>query len=309
MSRASRAARVPKPLPERRPPGGPPSGSLVLVATPIGNLGDLSPRAVRALGEADVIACEDTRQTRRLLTHAGIKGKRLISLHDHNESAQIQPVLELLHRGRDVAVVSDAGTPGLSDPGSRLASAAASRGAMVTAVPGPSAAVAALVVSGMPAGRFCFEGFLPRKGRQRADRLAALASERRTTILYEAPHRLAATIADLASACCPERRVAIVRELTKVHEEVWRGGLGEAIERTRSEAPRGEFVIVLEGAPEQPPPGDDQLELAVTAQMEAGRPRRDAIASVAAELKVPKRRVYEVAVRMRSQGRERQPKG
>lgn len=280
-------------------------GTLVLVATPIGNLEDLSPRAARTLADADVIACEDTRRTRKLLSHAGITGKRLLAVHDHNEAAQTRAVLAELDRGRSVAVVSDAGTPAISDPGGRLAAAAGAAGARVSVVPGPAALVGALVVSGLPTGRFCFEGFLPRSGRERKDRLSAIACDPRTTVLYEAPHRLAATLGDLASACGPLRQVAVVRELTKLHEEVWRGSLEEALERAGREAPaRGEHTIVVAGAPPAPPAAADELAEVVGAALAAGRPTREAAALAAAELGVPRRRAYEAAVSLRARGEE-----
>ncbi|TML38927.1 MAG: 16S rRNA (cytidine(1402)-2'-O)-methyltransferase [Actinobacteria bacterium] len=243
-----------------------PTGSLILVSTPIGNLGDLSPRATDTLARVGVIACEDTRHTRKLLTHAGISGKRLLAVHEHNEAGQVAHVLGLLDRGVDVAVVTDAGTPGISDPGTRLVVAAAGAGARVEVVPGPSALVAALVLSGLPTARFCFEGFLPRKGRERAERLGAIAAERRTTVLYEAPHRLEATLGDLLAACGPLRLVAVARELTKLHEEVWRGTLDGALARARESAPRGEHVLVVAGAGGPEPASDEQVEAAVAAK-------------------------------------------
>ena len=275
------------------------SGTLVLVATPIGNLGDLSPRAVQALTDADVIACEDTRHTGRLLAHAGVTDKRLVAVHDHNEAAQARSILAQLDRGRTVAVVTDAGTPAISDPGGRLATAVAAAGGRVTVVPGPSAVVAALVVSGLSTARFCFEGFLPRKGGDRTERLDALAGEERTMVLYEAPHRLAATLADLADRCGPLRRVAVIRELTKLHEEVWRGNLGGALERARAAPPRGEHVIVLAGAPVATP-SEAAVEAALEARLSSGQSAKVAVAEVAGELKVPKRRVYDAALRLRS---------
>ncbi|MGH9128728.1 MAG: 16S rRNA (cytidine(1402)-2'-O)-methyltransferase [Acidimicrobiales bacterium] len=279
-------------------------GTLVLVATPIGNLGDLAPRAARALASADVVACEDTRHTRKLLTHAAISGKRLVALHEHNEASQIPVLLAELVGGASLALVSDAGTPLVSDPGARLVSAAVAAGIEVGVVPGPCAAVAALVVSGLPADRWCFEGFLPRTGRERSNRLAALAAERRTTVLYESPHRVAATLTALASACGPSRRVAVVRELTKLHEEVWRGTLGEAAAvRAEGAPPRGEHTIVLAGAPEPAGLPDEELEAcieeAVAAELAAGRPVREAAALAGAEFGVPRRRAYEAALRVR----------
>ena len=179
----------------------------MLVGTPIGNLGDLSPRAVEALRTADVVYCEDTRHTRKLLTHAGLTGASLRSLHEHNEGDRIGEVLRLVERGGTAAVVSDAGMPGISDPGGRLVAAAAEAGLRVTVVPGPSAVLGALVVSGLATDRFCFEGFLPRSGRDRKERIGKLAAETRTTVLFEAPGRVAATVRDLAEAGGPDRRV------------------------------------------------------------------------------------------------------
>ena len=276
-----------------------PTGSLILVSTPIGNLGDLSPRATDTLARVGVIACEDTRHTRKLLTHAGISGKRLLAVHEHNEAGQVAHVLGLLDRGVDVAVVTDAGTPGISDPGTRLVVAAAGAGARVEVVPGPSALVAALVLSGLPTARFCFEGFLPRKGRERAERLGAIAAERRTTVLYEAPHRLEATLGDLLAACGPLRLVAVARELTKLHEEVWRGTLDGALARALESAPRGEHVLVVAGAGGPEPASDEQVEAAVAAKLAEGMPAKEAVPLVAAELGVPKRRVYDASVRLR----------
>jgi 16S rRNA (cytidine1402-2'-O)-methyltransferase len=280
------------------PPDGPGAaavGVLVLVATPIGNLGDLPPRAVAALAAADTVVCEDTRRTGRLLAHAGVERPRMVVANDHTEAAAAREVAGRLARGETVAVVTDAGTPGISDPGERLVAAAVRDGHRVEVVPGPSAAVAALVVSGLPTGRFVFEGFLPRKGSGRTARLAALADEERTVVLYEAPHRLARTLADLAAALGGDRRLAIGRELTKLHEEVWRGTLSEALERAGAGPARGEHVLVLEGvAP--PGPADDDAVLAALARRRAGgASTRDAVAEVASELGVPKRRVYDLA--------------
>ena len=273
-------------------------GALVVVATPIGNLGDLSPRAVEALTHADVIACEDTRRTRALLTHAGIAGKTLLAVHDHNEAARVREVLGLIARGRRVAVVTDAGTPGISDPGERLVAAAAAAGLAVVVVPGPSAAIAALVASGLPTGRFSFEGFLPRKGRERAERLAVVAADRRTTVLYEAPHRLRATVDDLVAACGPARRVALARGLTKLHEEIWRGTLGAAAAHLSATAPRGEYVVVVAGAPAPAPASEEDIERALSARLGGGEDKRSAVPAVAADLGVPKRRVYDVSLRL-----------
>lgn len=272
-------------------------GVLVLVATPIGNLGDLSPRAVAELSRADAICCEDTRHSGRLLAHAGIDAPTLLTVNDHTEPAATAEVLARLDRGQRVAVVSDAGLPGISDPGELLVAAAAEAGHRVEVVPGPSASVAALVGSGLPTGRFVFEGFLPRKGSGRAERLAELAGERRTLVLYEAPHRLARTLADLAEALGDDRRVALARELTKLHEEVWRGTLAGARARADEVAPRGEYVLIVEGAPAPVEATDDELVAALADAVAAGRSTRDAATWVAGRFGVPKRRVYDLATR------------
>ncbi len=278
-------------------------GQLVLVGTPIGNLGDLSPRAVEVLGRADLVVCEDTRRTGRLLQAAGVTAKKLLAAHDHNEAAQIGGVLERLRAGETVAIVTDAGMPGISDPGERMVRAAAEAGIEVVVVPGPSAAVAALVASGLPTGRFAFEGFLPRSGSGRTERLAALVGERRTLVLYEAPHRLARTITDLASVLGGDRRVAIGRELTKLHEEVWRGTLDEAAARAETIEPRGEHVIVSDGAPAPESATDEELTAAVLRMIDDGLSTRDAVAEVAQTYDVSKRRVYDLATAARTPGR------
>lgn len=271
----------------------PTAGRLVLVATPIGNLGDLSPRAVAALAGAGLVCCEDTRRTGRLLQHAGITAARLVVANEHTEARRVEEVLAMLATGRDVAVVTDAGTPGVSDPGERLVRAAIDAGFPVVTVPGPSAVVAALVASGLPTSRFVFEGFLPRAGRQRAARLAEIAAEPRTIVIYEAPHRVQRTIADLAAACGGDRPVAVGRELTKLHEEIVRGTLGDV----DLGEPRGEYVLVVGGASERvDAPDDDAIRAALAAERASGRSNRDAVTSVAERLGVAKRRVYAVAV-------------
>jgi 16S rRNA (cytidine1402-2'-O)-methyltransferase len=273
-------------------------GSLVLVGTPIGNLGDLAPRAAEALAGADAVCCEDTRRTGKLLSLAGIERRPLVVVNEHSEAREIPRVLARLARGERVALVSDAGMPGISDPGERLVAAAVAAGHPVEVVPGPSASLAALVVSGLPAGRFVFEGFLPRKGSGRAERLAAVAQESRTAVLYEAPHRLARTLADLAAACGEDRRVVVARELTKLHEEVWRGTLAGAVAWADERQPPGEMVIVLAGAPTAAPPGDDDVLAALRDELAAGATARDAARSVATRLAVPRRRAYDLAVRV-----------
>jgi 16S rRNA (cytidine1402-2'-O)-methyltransferase len=271
------------------------TGTLVLVATPIGNLGDLPPRAVEALRTAALICCEDTRRTGKLLQHAGISGVRMAVANEHTERSRIDQVLQLLDAGNDVAFVSDAGTPGISDPGERLVRAVVEHGHRVSAVPGPAALVMALVTSGFDTTRFVFEGFVPRSGSDRTTRLAEVAAERRTTILYEAPHRVARTVADLTTHCGPDRRVVLARELTKLHEELWRGTLAEASTHLTEREPRGEYVLVLEGAPADGPADDDAIASALARSMASGDSRKAAIATVTAALGVSKRRVFDIA--------------
>jgi 16S rRNA (cytidine1402-2'-O)-methyltransferase len=280
-------------------------GRLILVATPIGNLGDLSPRAREVLAEAELICCEDTRRTRALLSSAGIPAgrggrDRLVSLHGHNEASRLERVASCVAAGGTVAVVSDAGTPGISDPGSWLASQLAAAGELVSVVPGPSSVLGALVVSGLPTDRFCVEGFLPRKGPERRRRIGALLSDDRTTVVLEAPRRVADTLSEL-SAVDPERPVAVVRELTKLHEEIWRGQLREAAAAFSAREVRGEIVLVVGGAPEAPAPTDDDVEAAVRAALEADSAvgLRQVAERVATLLAVPRRRAYEVALRVR----------
>ncbi len=277
-----------------------PEGRLVLVATPIGNLGDLSPRAVEALRDADVIAAEDTRRTRTLLTHAGISASgRLLAVHEHNERQRAVELVDEIRRGSTVALVTDAGMPGISDPGTRVARVCADAGLRVDVVPGPSAALAALVVSGMATDRFVFEGFLPRKGSERRTRLREVASDPRTVVLFEAPPRVAATLADLAAACGPERPVAVARELTKIHEETFRGTLAEAIAHVAEQVPRGEHVLVLGGAPPAADATDDDVAEAARTELEGGASTREAADRVAERLGVGRRRAYDAVLAQR----------
>lgn len=274
------------------------TGVLSVLATPIGNLGDLSPRAAATLSSADVVLCEDTRRTRNLLSHLGIgvgpAGAQLLSSHAHNERDRVAQVIEMVRSGQRVALVSDAGTPGVSDPGQPIVAAVLDAGLQVEVIPGPSAVLAALAVTGLEAERFCFEGFLPRKGPERRARLREIARERRTSVLFEAPARVAATLRDLADVCGSQRRAAVARELTKVHEEADRGPLGELAERW-SEARRGEHVIVVSGLSEPiEEPDDDAVAAAVRRHREAGASRRDSAAAAADELGVSRRRAYEL---------------
>jgi 16S rRNA (cytidine1402-2'-O)-methyltransferase len=277
------------------------AGRLILVGTPIGNLDDLSPRAVEALRTADVIAAEDTRRTRALLSHAGIPaGRRLRAVHGNNESGAAVRIVSEIRSGRRVAVVTDAGMPGISDPGAALVRACVDAALPVEAVPGPSAALTALVVSGLPTDRFAFEGFLPRKGRARAQRLAALAGDTRTTVVFEAPTRVRDTLADLADACGADRAVAVARELTKAFEELWRGTLADAVAHAEATEPRGEYVIVVGPAAAPAPADDAEVEDAIRAALADGRSARDAAAEVATELGVPRRQAYSAATRLRA---------
>lgn len=278
-------------------------GQLVVVGTPIGNLDDLSPRAHRAFAAADVILCEDTRRTRKLLSAVDIPAPRLLRLDQHNEAGMAATVIDAVRGGATVLLVTDAGMPTISDPGDRLVRAVAGAGLSVDVVPGPTAASAALALSGLPASAHRFAGFLPRKGRVRSEVLSDLAGEKATTVIYEAPSRVAGTVADLCDACGADREVVVARELTKLHQEVWRGRLEEISHRLGEPGyePRGEWVIVLAGAPQvdSGEPGDEEIAAALVAAGEGGWDSRSAVAYVARQLKVPKRRVYAVAVALR----------
>jgi 16S rRNA (cytidine1402-2'-O)-methyltransferase len=277
----------------------PARGALVLVGTPIGNRGDLSPRAVEALAGASLICCEDTRRTGRLLQHAGVRAERLRTVNDHTEVRAIADVLRRIAAGERVAVVTDAGMPGISDPGERLVRACVAAELTVDVVPGPSAVLMALVLSGFPTDRFVFEGFLPRRGAERRERIATLVSEARTVVLYESPRRVFATLTALLAACGPLREVAVARELTKLHQEVWRGTLEEAVGHVETSEPRGEHVVVLAPAPPAPAANDDEIDAHVTAALAEGLSTRDAAARVARDLGVSRRRTYDAAQRLK----------
>jgi 16S rRNA (cytidine1402-2'-O)-methyltransferase len=275
------------------------SGQLVVVSTPIGNLGDLSPRAASVLSSADIVCCEDTRHTGMMLKRLGIAARRLLSLHAHNEAERTSAVLEELALGRTVALVSDAGTPAISDPGERLVAAAAEAGFRVSVVPGPSAVLAAIVVSGMGLGRWRFEGFLPRKGSDRRARLADIAAAPCPSVCYESPQRLLATLRDLTDVCGADRRVAVCREMTKIHEEIRRSTLAEAEAYFAATAPRGELVLVVDGAARSLAPpaiSADELSAAVERLVGEGQSRRDAVRDVAAALGVKRSVVYGAAI-------------
>ena len=269
-------------------------GKLLLCGTPIGNLEDISMRALRVLGEADVLACEDTRRTRKLLSHYGISPRSLTVYNDGNERRKAAELVGVMERGKVVALVSDAGMPGLSDPGYRLVRAAIEAGIPVEVVPGPTAAVSALAVSGLPPGRFVFEGFLAKKPGERRRRIEELATERRTIVIFESPRRIEETLADLAAGL-GDRPAALARELTKMHEEVRRGTLSELVASVASDPPRGEIVIVVEGAIHGFAEAVEPQELARRAKelMDSGVARSEALGRVARDLGVRKREVFD----------------
>ena len=274
-------------------------GSLILVATPIGNLGDMTQRAVETLQSADVICCEDTRHSGKLLAHFGVTDKKLIVINEHTEYDAREEIVALVVSGSLVALITDAGTPGISDPGERLVTAVIEAGGQITAVPGASALTMALVISGLPTSRFVFEGFLPRSGIERTERLAMTTTESRTIVLYEAPHRLVKTLSDLTTACGAMRRVVLARELTKLHEEIWRGTLQDANMYVANTEPRGEYVIIIEPAKPPAPPTHEELLAAIRAEISKGVSRKDSAARVSARFGVAKRTVYELALQVR----------
>ena len=269
-------------------------GVLVLAATPIGRVTDAPPRLAEELAGADVVAAEDTRRLRRLTSALGVTiSGRVVSYFDGNEAARTPGLVEALLAGQRVLLVTDAGMPSVSDPGYRLVAEAVAAGVLVTAVPGPSAVLTALAVSGLPVDRFCFEGFLPRKAGERARRLGALVAEQRTMVFFEAPHRTAATLAAMTEAFGGARQAAVCRELTKTHEEVRRGGLAELVEWA-ADGVRGEVTIVVAGAPAGAALQSDETSLrsAVTEREDRGMSRKEAIVEVARAAGVPKREVY-----------------
>ncbi len=270
-------------------------GRLVLIATPIGNLEDLSARARGELAAADVVACEDTRRTGQLFAHFQIEHAPFIVCNEHTEAAAAAEIRTRLDRGGTVALVTDAGMPAISDPGARVVRVAVDGGHQVTAVPGASAVPMAVAISGLATDRFVFEGFLPRKGAERTARLHDIASEHRTVVLFEAPHRLERTVGDLVGVLAPARRLAIARELTKRHEEVWRGTVADAVAHLADQVPRGEYVVVVEGAT-APEVSDEELEGALRVELQGGTSRRDAVDAVSSGYDVGRRRVYALAL-------------
>lgn len=275
------------------------AGTLYLVPTPIGNLGDISRRCRETLSEVDFIAAEDTRVTRKLLNYLELK-KPLVSYYEHNKVESGAKIVERLLAGEQCALVTDAGSPAISDPGEDLVALCAKNGIPVSAVPGPCAAVTALSVSGLPTGRFTFEGFLSTSKKSRRERLDSLKGERRTMIFYEAPHKLRSTLNDLAAAFGGGRRVSLCRELTKLHEEIIRTTLEEAAALYEAQPPRGEYVLVVEGAPG---PSTQELTLEealslVRMRMEAGCSKKDAVRQISAETGFPKNLLYEAVLRL-----------
>ena len=272
------------------------AGMLYLVPTPIGNLGDISERCRRTLEEADFIAAEDTRVSLKLLNYLGIK-KSLVSYYEHNKAFKGNVIMDRILAGETCALVSDAGSPAISDPGEDLVRLCAEHGITVTAIPGPCAVITALSISGLPTGRFCFEGFLSTAKKSRKEHLASLEGETRTMIFYEAPHKLLSTLEDLAETFGNDRKISLCRELTKLHEEVVRTTLGEAIEKYTANAPKGEFVLVVDGAApveKEVPTAEDAGEM-VKRLMGEGLSRKDAIKQTAKALDLPKNVVYDAA--------------
>ena len=273
------------------------AGMLYLVPTPIGNLGDISQRCRETLENVDFIAAEDTRVTLKLLNHLGIK-KSLVSYYEHNKAFKGEQIVERILAGETCALVSDAGSPAISDPGEDLVKQCAAAGIPVCAIPGPCAVITALSISGQSTGRFCFEGFLSTAKKSRREHLESLKEERRTMVFYEAPHKLTATLADMAAAFGPERGISLCRELTKLHEEVIRTTLSHALDMYTAQPPKGEFVLVVSGAPAAPKKEAEPVdaEARLRELLNSGMSRKDAVKQTALELKLPKNTVYEIAL-------------
>ena len=273
------------------------SGMLYLVPTPIGNLGDISPRCRETLENADFIAAEDTRVTLKLLNYLGIK-KSLVSYYEHNKAFKGNVILDRILSGETCALVSDAGSPAISDPGEDLVRLCAENGVTVCAIPGPCAVITAISISGLPTGRFCFEGFLSTAKKSRREHLQSLENETRTMVFYEAPHKLLGTLQDMAEQFGGERKISLCRELTKLHEEVLRTTLAQAIEHYTANPPKGEFVLVLDGAApavKEAATADDAAQR-VKDLMASGLSRKDAVKQTAKELDLPKNVVYDAAL-------------
>lgn len=274
------------------------SGILYLCATPIGNLKDVSSRCLEIFNEVDLIACEDTRRSLQLLNHFGIH-KPLTSYHEHNKKEKGVYLTALLEEGKNIALVSDAGTPAISDPGEDLVALCIEQGITVTSIPGPVAGINALILSGLPTSRFSFEGFLSVNNRHRYEHLESVKNDKRTLIFYEAPHKLKSTLADMTKAFGADRRIAIVRELTKLHEEILRTTLGEACAYYEENSPRGEYVLVIDGAPENITDEKQWWDaLSITEHVEKyisdGIDKKEAIKHCAMDRGMPKREVYNI---------------
>ena len=281
------------------------TGLLILAGTPIGDVGDAPPRLAAELATADVVAAEDTRRMWRLANALGVAPTgRVVSYFEGNEAGRTPELVEALLGGARVLLVTDAGMPSVSDPGYRLVAAAVEKGIRITAVPGPSAVLTALALSGLPVDRFCFEGFLPRKGGERGSRLRDLAAEPRTMVFFESPHRVGDSLAAMAEAFGEQRPAAVCRELTKTYEEIKRGSLGE-LAVWAADGVRGEITVVVQGAPPAAPGALDAVELArrVALREDAGERRKEAIAAVAADTGVPKREVFDAVVAAKNEAR------
>ena len=274
------------------------AGMLYLVPTPIGNLGDISQRCRETLEQADFIAAEDTRVSLKLLNHLGIR-KSLVSYYEHNKAFKGEKIVERILAGETCALVSDAGSPAISDPGEDLVKLCHEAGITVCAIPGPCAAITALSISGQATGRFCFEGFLSTAKKSRKEHLESLVKEQRTMIFYEAPHKLVTTLEDMAAAFGEDRPISLCRELTKLHEEVVRTTLGEAVEKYTQNAPKGEFVLIVAGAApeEKEVASPDDAAARVEQLMSEGMSRKDAVKQTAKELNLPKNVVYDAALK------------
>ena len=278
------------------------SGMLILVPTPIGNLGDISPRAAEALAQADFIAAEDTRVSIKLLNHLGLK-KQLVSYHEHNKQESGPHILTRLQNGESCALVTDAGTPAISDPGEDLVRLCREHGVAVTAIPGPCAAITALAMSGLPTGRFTFEGFLSVNKRSRREHLASLLEETRTMIFYEAPHKLLTTLEDMQEAFGVDRPICLCRELTKLHEEAVQTTLCQALSYYRENSPRGEYVLIVGGAAPkvQEAPSMEDCIARVSALRDTGLSMKDAVKQVSKENGIPRNTLYDAALQAQNQ--------
>ncbi len=274
----------------------PTTGTLYIVGTPIGNLEDMTFRAIRILQTADFIAAEDTRHTGKLLHHFQIKTPQ-ISYHEHNQQQRLPELLDKLHLGKDIALVTDAGMPGISDPGYELVKACADANINIIPIPGPTACIVGITASGLPTERFVFEGFLPVKGQERQQSLEDLQRESRTIILYESPHRLRQTLQDLANSLGSDRQIVLARELTKMHEEFWRGSIESAIELYTNREPQGEFTLVIAGLQTASPIfSEDAIKAELQTLIAQGISRSQASRQLAQQTSLPRRQIYQLAL-------------